>query len=270
MRQWRLIYDRPTIGSMNMALDEAILQSVSAHATMPALRLYGWEPLCLSLGYGQRLSDIDTVRLAEREWGFVRRPTGGRAILHGDELTYSVALPMDHELAQGDIIESYRQISQALVAAMELLGLVPQSERRDGPSSARGPVCFEVPSHYEITAGGRKLIGSAQVRRRDGLLQHGTLPLLGDVGRICDALSYEDEAARELARTQVRQRAITLSEALQREISWDEAAQALIGGFESALGVSFVESWFEPAELSRAATLEHDVYAPQTEWTSKR
>src|SRR6185295_7261954 len=95
MRQWRLIYDLPTTGAANMAADEAVLQAVSAGESMPTLRLYGWSPPCLSLGYGQKTRDVDFERIAANGWDVVRRPTGGRAILHVDELTYSVSLPAD-------------------------------------------------------------------------------------------------------------------------------------------------------------------------------
>jgi lipoate-protein ligase A len=100
MRQWRLIYDfqgagASVVGAHNMAVDDAILTSVSGRDSLPTLRLYGWALPCLSLGYGQRAREADVARLAERGWEIVRRPTGGRAILHTDELTYSLALPID-------------------------------------------------------------------------------------------------------------------------------------------------------------------------------
>src|SRR5690242_13278 len=106
MRQWRLIVDSPMVGAYNMAVDEAIMLSVSDGKSLPTLRLYDWSPLCLSLGYGQRLRDADLYRIDTAGWQIVRRPTGGKAILHGNELTYSVAIPKDHELAQGDVVES--------------------------------------------------------------------------------------------------------------------------------------------------------------------
>lgn len=247
-----------------MAVDEAILDSVAARHALPTLRLYGWSPACLSLGYGQSESDVDFDRLNLFGWDVVRRPTGGKAILHVDELTYSLALPSGvggHPVAAGGIIESYLRISRALVAALEGLGLRPQSERQQDGIKADGAVCFEVPSHYEITAGGRKLIGSAQTRRKDGLLQHGTLPLYGDIARICDGLAYPDETARDHAKTTVRSRAITLADALGRPVDWDTAADALAWGFETAFGVSFEIGDLTEEEEQRAEHLATARYA---------
>ena len=164
MRQWRLIYDSPAPGAVNMAADEAILAAVSRGEQPPTLRLYGWVPPCLSLGYGQHAREVDRARLAALGWDIVRRPTGGSAILHTDELTYSVALPIDHELARGGIIESYRRLSEGLQAALIQLGAQPRAERAESPVQP-GVVCFETQSHYEITVAGRT---RAAARRSPG------------------------------------------------------------------------------------------------------
>src|SRR5690606_33208550 len=128
--------DCPAIGAYNMAVDEAILQSVTGRQSPPTLRLYAWNPPCLSIGYGQKAADVDMSRLAARGWGLVRRSTGGRAILHSDELTYSLSLPGDDELAVGSVIESYRRISAALVAGLSRLGLQVQADRRAGRAAS--------------------------------------------------------------------------------------------------------------------------------------
>src|SRR5207253_7837683 len=143
-----------------------------------------------------------------------------RAILHADELTYSVALPAGHPLVEGSIIESYRRISAALMAAVNRIGLESRADKREKGPAQVGPVCFEVPSDYEITANGKKLIGSAQVRKSNAALQHGSLPLYGDLTRICDALAFADESTRQKARVRVLQRAVTLSDALGQTVTW--------------------------------------------------
>jgi lipoate-protein ligase A len=269
MRQWHLITDTPTLGSVNMATDEVLLQSVADETRLPTLRLYGWNPLCLSLGYGQRIREVDLERINAHGWGIVRRPTGGKAILHGNELTYSVTLPREHELAQGDVVESYRRISEALLAGLRFLGLAPESEQQAQGNSGLGPVCFEVPSHYEITAYGKKLIGSAQVRRKIGILQHGTLPLHGDIALICDALVYPDEVSREAAKVKVRERATTLEEVAGYPISWDEAAEAVINGFAETFDIEFIESTLSADESHCVQRLAMEQYA-HSSWTTKR
>lgn len=277
MRQWRFIYDMPPLsstehsdgilsikgynGAYNMAVDDAILDSVARGDQPPTLRLYAWSPPCLSLGYAQDESDADLERIARFGWGIVRRPTGGRAILHTDELTYSLAMPADHPIAEGDIVASYRRISQALMTALEALGLHPESRRREiGEAKQVGAVCFETPSHYEITVGGRKLIGSAQVRRKNGVLQHGSLPLTGDLGRICDALAYPDETARTAAKPNVYARAITLSEALNREVSWHNAAQAVVYGFQTTFNITLQPSTLSQTEHQHTEQLVTERY----------
>lgn len=269
MRQWRLIFDKPMLGSHNMATDEAILQAVGAYQSLPTLRLYAWNPLCLSLGYGQRVRDVDWSGLEAHGWDIVRRPTGGKAILHGNELTYSVTVPKDHELAQGDIVESYRRISEALIMALQLLGLSPSSEKQAKGNQDLGPVCFEVPSHYEITSGGKKLIGSAQVRRKEGILQHGTLPLHGRIDLICEALAYPDEASREEAKAKVRERATTLEEILDEFISWQKAADILVEGFIQTFGFEFEVGVLSNFEIEATEQLLQERYE-NPDWINKR
>ncbi|MCS6834466.1 MAG: lipoate--protein ligase family protein [Anaerolineae bacterium] len=269
MRQWRLLRDEPLSGAQNMARDEAILDAVSVGQQPPTLRLYAWQPWCLSLGYSQNYADVDGEALSARGWQVVRRPTGGRAILHAHELTYSLALPIDHPLALGDVVESYRLISRGLMKALECLGLQPYSDKNPNMPSNLSAVCFQVPSHYEITVQGRKLIGSAQLRRKEGILQHGTLPLSGDLGDICQALRYDDEAERQAAALLVRQHALTLQEALGRVLEWDEVAEAFAEGFSRAFDLELIPAALSPAEEARASALQAQVYAT-SDWLHKR
>jgi lipoyl(octanoyl) transferase len=270
-RQWRLITTPPVEGTYNMAIDEALLASVARGDSAPVLRLYAWSPACLSLGYGQRVSDADLERIGAMGWQIVRRATGGRAILHTDELTYSVSLPADHPLVEGDVVQSYRRISEALLVALKLLGAQPQAERATHGGS-NGAVCFETPSHYEITVDGRKLIGSAQVRRKDhngGVLQHGTLPLRGDIARICDALVYTNRDEREEAKAQVRARALTLEDALGYTVTWEDTAAVVVLGFAETFDLAFEESNLSDVEVERAERLAAEVYGSDG-WTFKR
>jgi lipoate-protein ligase A len=254
-----------------MAVDEAILEAVGRAEASPTLRLYSWQPPCLSLGYAQPSADADASRLAAYGWDLVRRPTGGRAILHTDELTYSVIGPQNEPRLKGDVLESYQRLSGALLAALHLLGLPAQAQPlaptiQNGTS--KGPVCFEVPSNYEITVDGKKLIGSAQARRRAGVLQHGSLPLWGDLRRITLALCFENEQKREKAAARLLTRAITLEAALGLRIDWETAAQAMAAAFEKELVLKLQPAALTPSELERAEELVHEKYGNR-EWTER-
>jgi lipoate-protein ligase A len=233
--------------------------------------LFAWQPPCLSLGYAQSVADVDLAALASRGWNLVRRPTGGRAILHTDELTYSVIAPLQEERVHGSVLESYRRLSQALLCALELIGLPARADKDHSlPDSTapNGPVCFEVPSNYEITFAGKKLIGSAQARRREGVLQHGSLPLVGDLTRITSVLSFPDEETRRSAGLRLLERAITVESCIHQQVSWWQAADAFQAGFEQALNLSF-----EPAELTAWEQARADELIAQKygslEWTNR-
>jgi lipoate-protein ligase A len=268
--RWRLVFSPALPGAINMALDEALLEFVSTRRQPPTLRFYRWEPTCLSLGYAQPADQADPACLEAMGWDIVRRPTGGRAILHTDELTYSIAAPVDHPLVAGGVLGSYRLLSQGLLAGLAALGVTADTapEQALSEPDRSNPVCFEMPSAHEVTAGGRKLIGSAQLRRVSGVLQHGSLPLMGDLGRICLGLAYAHDADRQAAAARVRRRAATLAELLGRPVSWDHAAEAMADGFRRALGLRLVEGAPSEDEDARAAALRLQRYA-SAEWTQR-
>jgi lipoate-protein ligase A len=251
-----------------MAIDEAILRAVAQGLVPPTLRFFAWEPPCLSLGQAQPFGEVDWQACLARGYHVVRRPTGGRAILHTDELTYSVTAPETEPRVEGGIVASYRRLSMGLLEGLRLLG-VPgieahhaEAESPNSTSDAQGPVCFEVPSTYEITVGGKKLVGSAQVRREGIVLQHGTLPLVGDIARICDVLTSHPDPAR------VRSRAATVESVLGRPVSFDEAAQAIARGMASALNLELVPGDLLPQERAWADELQQTRYATD-EWNRR-
>ncbi|MEK7682677.1 MAG: biotin/lipoate A/B protein ligase family protein [Chloroflexota bacterium] len=263
--RWRLIRSTPMSGPENMALDEAILESVSSGASPPTLRLYAWNPPCLSLGYAQVSELVDLEKLQDLGWDLVRRPTGGKAILHTDELTYSVAGLIRDPLFSGGVLASYKRLSAGLMRALQDLGLDPELRVNspDLASNGDSPVCFEVPGAYEITWAGKKLLGSAQLRRARAVLQHGSLPLEGDIARISRVLRLQD---REQASRSVRQAAATVEQALGQRVSWEQVAAAVVSGFRKALDLELVEDQPSPAELVRSRELRDERYG-RFEWT---
>ena len=239
---WRLLITRPAAGATNMALDEAIMQSLADGVGNPTLRFYQWDPPCLSLGYNQPWTDVDESACTRLGYDWVRRPTGGRAILHRDELTYSVVVGAGEPRVAGGIVESYRRLSQGLLTGLRILGTdVFQTQEKKNGNLQQGAACFDTPSNYEITVEGKKLVGSAQVRRRGQVLQHGSLPLVGDLDGIFGCLrACADESQASTSRVQrssLRPYACTLGQALKRSVSFDEAATALAQGFGDALNL---------------------------------
>jgi lipoate-protein ligase A len=254
-----------------MAVDEAILDQIREGngSSRPTLRLYAWEPACLSLGHAQPFADVARDRLEQRGWEVVRRPTGGRAILHVDELTYSVIGPAEEPVLAGSILESYNRIAGALVAALGSLGLpVEVKEGKSDENGGPNPICFEVPSSYEIIVHGKKLIGSAQARKKDGVLQHGSLPLTGDLSRICQALSFETETEREQAATRLLARATTVESVLGQAVGWETAARAFVEAFEAQLGLCFEQGELSDWEVKRAERLVREKY-DHPSWTER-
>jgi lipoate-protein ligase A len=258
---WRLLITPPAHGAWNMAVDEAVLEEVGRGGSLPTLRLYAWEPACLSLGYAQSISDVDIPLLRARGWDLVRRPTGGRAVLHTDEITYSVIAPLAEPRLAGTVFESYSRLAVALVEALHLLDLpVEIQERVETSGKTPNPVCFEIPSTSEITIAGKKLVGSAQARRKEGILQHGSLPLTGDLTRILQVLVFHDEEARTRAASHLLERATTVEAALGRVVSWNEAVQAYIAAFRSVLNLDLQPGELSPQEKARTGRLVADKY----------
>jgi len=229
-----------------MAIDEATLAAVAEGRSQPTLRFFAWEPPCLSIGYNQAMNEVDIIRCQQAGVDVVRRPTGGRAILHTDELTYSIVAPQDEPRVAGGVVESYRRLSAGLVRGLRLLGVdVVQAEAGHGQGADVSAACFDVPSAYEITAGGKKLLGSAQVRRKGAVLQHGSLPLQGDITRICCYLVVLSEERRQELRRELRARATSLELILGWVVPFAQVVEALVRGFSEALNLHL-----EPGELS--------------------
>ena len=267
---WRLILSPAASGSYNMAVDEAILLAISQALAPPTLRLYAWDPACLSIGYAQPYEQIDQQAAARLGWDVVRRATGGRAILHTDELTYAIVGSDTHPILQGGILESYRRISLGLFDGLQRLGAQVSIHTQE-PNirlDRENPVCFQNPSAYEIKYQNRKLLGSAQVRRNQVVLQHGSLPLQGDIARICEGLAYPNSSTRNQAKKAVRQSATTLEQVVGRQVTWEQAAQALIIGFEKSLGIQFEERQLTPFEHEQIESAMRTKYGSAV-WTKR-
>lgn len=266
---WRLLIHEAAPGALNMAVDEAISRAVAAGDAPPTLRFYAWAPPCVSLGRHQPLAAIDTARCRALGYDIVRRPTGGRAILHTDEFTYSAIATPDQPPMQGLVLDSYLRLSRGLAAGLARLGIPAEpapATHRAGPNASAA--CFEVPSAHELVAAGRKLLGSAQNRRAKVVLQHGSLPLYGDLTRLVECLALPDEAERAKLRRTLADHGGTVEQILGRRVTFDEVATAMAAGFQEALGLELAPGELSPDELALATTLAREQYGDPT-WTER-
>ncbi|MBA3944454.1 MAG: lipoate--protein ligase family protein, partial [Herpetosiphonaceae bacterium] len=222
----------PAAGAWNMAVDQAMLE-LYPQQQLSTLRLYSWAPACVSLGIAQRWSDVQAERCAERGIEVVRRPTGGRAILHDYEVTYSlVTRQADPLIAAPTIVAAYAQISAALVTGLQRLGIGAELAARPVAYTTKSAACFDLAADYEITVGGRKLVGSAQARKQGVVLQQGTLLLHADVEALAAVLHVPEHVTAEY----LGQRLVALDEVLGREPAVEEVETALVAGFAEAWG----------------------------------
>lgn len=259
---WRFIDSGSYSASYNMALDEAIAISVRKGDSPPTLRLYGWSIPSVSIGYSQRISDIDSDYCIKKGIPIVRRLTGGRAILHSNEITYSFSVKTDDELFSKGLRDSYRKISKAFVIFLTKIGLSPEVRlSRDVRQSSivnrqsRSPLCFESVSYCEITLNDRKIVGSAQKRWTDGLLQQGSIPISVD----------RDEMIKvfKLRSPLVVENIIGLQEVIYHFKSTD-LGNIIKVSFEETFNIPLVPSCPSKEEISLAEELEARKYlSPQ-------
>ncbi len=256
----RLIFSPPAPGDENMAVDLALLRSVGQRRADPALRLYRWDGPWISFGHSQQLEGAFDRAVAVRAGcRCVRRPTGGKALLHGRDLTYSLVLPMDHRLARGTVVESHRAIASLLADALALLDIEPELTEGDPGQDPAVLSCMEEPRPETISVDGRKLIGSAQTRRDGGLLQHGMIPLEPDGDLLADLFRCPG-VARDLRIEQVRSRMTSLSEAAPG-VELPQLAAALIAAFSRALGPARHEP-LSPQEITDAREIQAGIEVP--------
>lgn len=229
-RSWRLVddLDRGLDAAAQMAADEALLDAVVAGA-LPALRLYRWSRPALSLGRFQPDDDVDADACARLGVEVVRRPTGGRGLLHGGDLTYAVAMPRPVG-PEGGVDQVYRHLAAGLIAGLARLGVEAAVARHDGPA---GPICFAGQQGADLRVGDRKLCGSAQVRRAGAVLQHGSVLLTRLPFDETDLLTFHP-GAPVVTSERLHAATVTLEE-LGAPSEVHEVARALVEGFAQAL-----------------------------------
>jgi lipoate-protein ligase A len=247
---WRRIGYEVLRGARNMALDEALARGLGGGEAL--LRLYGWTRPTISLGRNEPTALYPVESFRAEGFDVVRRPTGGRAVLHDQELTYAIVAPLG---AWGGVREAYTRIHEALAAALRALGApaeVVRGGRALGPGA--GP-CFQAPAPGEVVAHGRKLVGSAQARIGRALLQHGSILLAGDQGPLESGTAGSSSP-------------ITLRE-IVGDVSIDEVAGVVADSFRGGLGGRWTDGAVTPSELALADELEAGRYVLDS-WTHRR
>ena len=248
---WRLLIDDDLPGARNMARDVAILEAVSEAQASATLRLYGWDPPCLSLGRHQGIEAADLEFCRAEGIYVVRRPTGGRALLHHLELTYAVIAPLNEGPLPRGLQEAYRVICSALVRAVRTLGVDARLTGGDVnlqlPSPKTTIPCFEAPAGGEVVVGGRKLVGSAMRAHAGAILQHGAILLDWDGRLQAGAMGLDDDAS-------LRPQVTTLRDELGRELPRAVFEKNLIEAFGSELEVEFETE--QPSDAERAREQE--------------
>ena len=263
---WRLIDSGVADAAMNMAIDEAIALACLQGQSPATLRFYTWQPAALSIGYFQNVEEeIDLTHCRAQGYGFVRRPTGGKAVFHDQELTYSVAAKADNPLFPRDLHGAFLVIAEALISGLNHLGIQAQvfeyaSRKRQSRSSPSSPSCFASAMGFEIGVEGKKLIGSAQRRWREGFLQQGSILCHFCPEKLFDLLKFSDESKRKQALSIVTRTVTSLSSIHRQEIDLKPVKEGLIKGFEETLTISLTRSELTPFELDLAQQLAHQKY----------
>ena len=244
---WRLLPSLPVDGYGHMALDQALLESAIYEDFTPTLRFLRWDPPALSIGRFQDINDIDLETCAQENIDVVRRPTGGKSILHMDDFTYSLVFPPNCGLPQ-NVVDAYSVICEGILAAVRHLGLqaVLQSRESGDYSQVKG-ACFAASTQADLEYRGRKICGSAQVRRRGALLQHGSILMQDRSGLLYRLLSFDSEKERRESLQRYRSRCVPLS-AAAIDCSWTEMAESFIRGFSECFAVKIETGELSPGE----------------------
>ena len=236
--EWRWVIDGQRPAEKNMAIDSELLHNCEKGRDSPTLRLYGWSEPSITVGYSQTIEDeLDLARCRELGIPVVRRPTGGRALLHHRELTYAVVAPVSLAPFHRGLKETFAAISEALLEGLKGLGIQGEVNTCKQPSeSVRSPACFASLNHCEITVDGKKLIGSAQKRTSKAFLQHGSLIFDADHDLFVSLLKFSNENERKATRQRLKQSTTTLNQINDREFTFEEVSTVLQEGFRKTLG----------------------------------
>jgi lipoate-protein ligase A len=281
---WRFVHTGNRSPAENMAIDEAMLTAHQEGLTPPTVRFYGWNPATLSIGYFQQADkEVDFAALRSRGIGFVRRATGGRAVLHDRELTYSIIVSESYPGIPTSVTEAFRVLSIGLLQGFRNLGLdarmtgvdsaKDETEKSGASRSAGSSACFDSPSRYELVVEGRKIAGSAQMRAKGVILQHGSILLDLDTDLLFDVLRFPDKRAKIRMKRIFESKAVAVNACMRSRnespVTMPELEAAFHAGFSQGLKAELVPGKLSDLEEERAQRLSIDKYGSDG-WNLRR
>lgn len=267
---WFLLDSGHHDAATNMAIDEALLTWQSEGKIAPTLRFYGWERPSLTVGHFQRVErTIDLEGVKKHKCDFVRRLTGGSAVLHDDELTYSIVISEAHPNIPKSVNKAYYILAQGLLEGYRILEIdadfaIPERELQE-----RSAVCFETPAIYELVVDGKKLSGNAQTRKSGVLLQHGSIPMSFDYDMLFDLFLFSSDRLRERQRNAFKKKAISINDATGKTFTYNELKDAFLLGFKRALNIETTPLHLTDDDWKYIDFLRDKKYATK-EWNEHR
>lgn len=258
--RWLFLDSGESDASTNMAIDDYLAHHVEDN--MPVLRFYQWQPFTISLGYGQKSGEIDTDKCRRDNIHIVRRATGGRAVLHAEEVTYSIVIPKESLRHSENILKTYNFISRGLVAGLKALDVDVSLEKRTignvkyADKSLLAVPCFSAAAQYEILYRNKKLVGSAQRRFDRAILQHGSI-LTGDFHlKLIEYLSAVKPDVSKRVRKTLAEKTVCISQILKKSLTYQQIINALKTGFMKEYNLIFTEKKFSEEEISEITKLK--------------
>jgi len=251
--QWRLLITENKTAYKNMAIDRAVLVANSKKIVPPTVRFFTWSPPAISIGYFQSLSDEVNLEICKKLGvDFVRRITGGGAVFHDNELTYSIVIPESHPQIPKNIIDSYKRICGAIMKGLGNLGI----------DSNYFPI-------NDILTNHKKISGNAQTRKLKTVLQHGTILMDVDVEKMFSLLKVPDEKIKDKLIEDVRNRVTSIKHVLNSDIRFSDVADAMKKGFEEEFNINLIDGDLSQEELELADLFERECFSAD-DWNNRR
>jgi len=263
--EWAYIDTGHLSAAVNMAFDECLLNWHSQGDIPPTLRFYGWRKPTLSIGYFQRAKTINFDAVKKYDCEFVRRLTGGSAVLHDDELTYSLVISERDPGIPKSVTKAYYVLSQGILEGYRNLGVpaefaIPEREIEQ----ERSAICFEKPSFYEMVVDGKKICGNAQTRKSGVLMQHGSLPMSLNTDILFDLFAFSSDEMRKRRKEKFAAKATSIKDVINKTLSYETMVAAFKKGFETGLGIHLTPLTLTDDQWEEIHKLAQRKYATDT------